>query len=80
VFTEVTFWNSAEYGILRDFTSAEFRAIPCTEYRIRNLSNKFMQETLIFSVLRTEVEFKNQNFAFIYLNDPFRNILYLKKL
>jgi hypothetical protein len=50
VFTEVTFCNSAEYKILceSDFTSAEFRrdsaeflAISCSEFRIRNLSDKF---------------------------------------
>jgi hypothetical protein len=57
VFTEVTFWNSAEYGILfgSDFTSAkfrgitaEFREISCTKFRIWNLSSKFMQKTLDF--------------------------------
>jgi hypothetical protein len=55
LFTEVTLWNSAEYGILcgSDFTSAEFRAISCTEFRIRNLSNKFLQKTLDFFVLKT---------------------------
>jgi hypothetical protein len=92
VFTEVTFFISAEYGIPcgSDFTSlefraifhclimrnsvefcrysAEFRAILCTEFRIRNLSNKCIQETLDFFLLKSEVEIKNINFAFVYLN------------
>jgi hypothetical protein len=37
--------------------AAEFREISFTEFRVRNLSNKFMQEIQEFSVLRTEVEF-----------------------
>jgi hypothetical protein len=39
----------------------------CTEFCIRNLINKFIQETLDFFVLKTEVEFKNINFAFVFL-------------
>jgi hypothetical protein len=30
-----------------------------------------IQETLDFFVLKTEVEFENIYFAFVYLNDPF---------
>jgi hypothetical protein len=32
--------------------SVGFRAILCTEFRIRNLNNKFMQKTLDFSELK----------------------------
>jgi hypothetical protein len=67
VYTEVTFWNSVEYGILcrsdfisfgipRNFlllSSVEFHAISCTVFRIRILSNKFMQKTLDFFVFKT---------------------------
>jgi hypothetical protein len=51
----------------------EFRAILCTEFRVRNLSYKFTQETQDFFLLKTEVGFKNINFAFIYLNAAFGN-------
>jgi hypothetical protein len=44
-----------------------------------NPSSKFIQETLDLFVLKTKVEFKNINFAFVYLNDPFGNNLGLKK-
>jgi hypothetical protein len=62
-------FNFAEYRR----NSAEFHTISCTEFHIRILSNKFTQTTLDFFVLKTEVEFKNINFAFVYLNDPFGN-------
>jgi hypothetical protein len=79
VFTEVTFWNSEEFrGVSHNFllfNSAEFRAISCTEFRIRNLSNKFIQENLDFFVLKSEVEFENINFAVVYLIDHFGNNL-----
>jgi hypothetical protein len=70
--------NSVEFrGIPHD--SVEFRAISCTEFRLRNFSNKFIQETIDFFELETEVEFKNINFAFFYLNAPFGNNLCLEK-
>jgi hypothetical protein len=61
------------------FNSAEFRAILCTEFRIWNLSNIFIYETLGVFVLKTKIEFKNIKFAFSYLNDPFGKNLCLKK-
>jgi hypothetical protein len=67
-------FNSAE----SHSNSAEFRAISCTEFRIRKLGDKCIQETLDFFVLKSEVEFKNISFAFIYSNDPFGNTLCLK--
>jgi hypothetical protein len=50
VLTEVTFWNFKLFNAAESrrilYKSAEFRAISCTEFRIRNRSNKFIQETL----------------------------------
>jgi hypothetical protein len=40
---------------------------------------KFRKETLDVFVIKTEVEFKNIKFAFIYINDPFSKNLCLKK-
>jgi hypothetical protein len=71
VFTEMTFWNAAEYGILcgSDLKRLNFRGIPqnfqlfnSVEFRAISCTifiDKFTQETLDFFVLKTEEEFKN---------------------
>jgi hypothetical protein len=60
------------------FNSAEFRAISCTEFCIRNLSDKLIQEPLDFFVLRTEVKLKTSISHFFYSYDSFgNNLLYL---
>jgi hypothetical protein len=44
----------------------------------KTTKKRFIKETLDFFVLKAEVEFKNINFAFVYLNDSFANNLCLK--
>jgi hypothetical protein len=67
VFTEVTFWNSAESGILCEVTllprdSADFSSVfPYMEFHKWNLIGKFIQETLDFFIFKTEVHSKNIN-------------------
>jgi hypothetical protein len=92
VLSKESFWNSVEYrnSYGSEFTSAEFRGIfhyliprnsvffSYTEFLILNLSGKFIQETVDFFVLKTEVELKSLNFAYVCLNDPFVNNLCLK--